>query len=152
MVEITTKPNLIKRIKAFLIDYSLVSLYYLFVEYFFGTQGEHGVVRLEGFPAVSLYIVWFVLLVVVEQFNRGTIGNSAMKLKVISLQRSHTRISWGQSIKRHTLDTIDFMGFGVVAYILIKNTIYNQRLGDLWAKTVVIDTEDTNQGISEIPE
>ena len=41
----------------------------------------------------------------------------------------------------------DFWPFGILGILFIKNTKYNQRLGDLLAKTIVIDTTDKTQGI-----
>jgi hypothetical protein len=48
-------------------------------------------------------------------------------------------ISFGQALKRHLVDMIDFFFFGIPAFITIKNTPDHQRLGDLLAKTIVID-------------
>ena len=51
-----------------------------------------------------------------------------------------------QSFKRHLLDPIDMSMFGLIAIIIIKNTNYNQRLGDLWAKTIVVkNNKDSNE-------
>ena len=48
-------------------------------------------------------------------------------------------------MKRHLLDPIDLLFYGIPAIITIKNTEKHQRLGDLWAKTIVIDTMDAEQ-------
>ena len=36
---------------------------------------------------------------------------------------------------------IDFMFFGVPAFIAIRNNEKNQRIGDMYAKTIVINDE-----------
>jgi hypothetical protein len=53
--------------------------------------------------------------------------------------KNGNRISFGQAFKRHVVDMIDFFFFGIPAFITIKNTSDHQRLGDLLAKTIVID-------------
>jgi predicted RNA-binding Zn-ribbon protein involved in translation (DUF1610 family) len=52
------------------------------------------------------------------------------------------RISFSQAFKRHLLDFLDYSFFGLVAVVTIKNTPDHQRIGDLWAKTIVIGSED----------
>ncbi|WP_394335734.1 RDD family protein [Flavobacterium cyanobacteriorum] len=46
-----------------------------------------------------------------------------------------------QSLKRHVLDPVDMFPFGLIAIITIKNTDKHQRLGDLWAKTIVVKND-----------
>ena len=43
------------------------------------------------------------------------------------------------SIKRRICDWIDFALLGLPAFIIANNTSLRQRLGDLWAGTVVVD-------------
>ena len=75
----------------------------------------------------------------------NTLGNYLQKLKVVSIQESKKDINFGQALKRHLVDMLDVWFF--LGIILFKNTKYNQRLGDLWAKTIVIDKTDPKQGI-----
>ena len=83
-----------------------------------------------------------------EQFFGVTLGNYMSDLKAIStINYNESRISLGQSVKRHLVAIIDIWLFGLIGILLIKNTKFNQRLGDIWAKTVVIDTTDKEQGI-----
>lgn len=63
-----------------------------------------------------------------------------MNLEVRSIKNS--KLTFSQSLKRHLLSIFDLWPFGILGYLLIKNTKYNQRLGDLWAKTIVIDKND----------
>ena len=72
----------------------------------------------------------------------ATLGNLIVGLKPIPINNDGNEIGFTQSFKRHFLDMIDMFCFGLVAYIAIKNTEKNQRLGDLWAKTVVVNRND----------
>jgi uncharacterized RDD family membrane protein YckC len=83
-----------------------------------------------------------VIIVLPEVFLGATLGNSIVGLKPISLTRNNGELSLSQSIKRHILDPIDMFPFGLIAIITIKNTDRNQRLGDIWAKTVVTEIDN----------
>ena len=49
-----------------------------------------------------------------------------------------------QAIQRRICDAVEISWcFGLIAFILVKNTQYHQRLGDIWAKTFVIDKDAT---------
>jgi uncharacterized RDD family membrane protein YckC len=43
------------------------------------------------------------------------------------------------------LDPIDILFYGIPAIIAIKNSDKHQRLGDMWAKTIVVDIKDAEQ-------
>lgn len=139
---LVTKPNIGKRVFAFIIDYSLVFGYFYLMVYFFGEPNNEGQRSVNGLPGFSIIIAWFIITIGLEQFSGSTLGNYAMKLKAIPIADPRKPIEFGQSIKRHLLDLIDVSFFGIVGFITIKNTVYNQRLGDLWAKTVVIEISD----------
>ena len=142
---ISTKPNLWKRMFAGLIDYTFMFgiLYTLCL--YFGEPTEDGGYTLNGLPGLSMIIIWFIYMIGFELKCGGTLGNLIFDLKVVSIKSNNAQISFGQSFKRHFVDMIDIWPFGLFGIILIKNTKYNQRLGDLWAKTIVIDTKDSEQ-------
>ena len=144
---ITTKPNLQKRFFAGLIDYGIIFIVAFFDFYFFGETAEDGSWKLNGLPAFALMIFWFAWTVVAEQFSEATFGNQLMNLKVLSIDENDTEPSFRQSFKRHFLDLFDLWPVGILGMVFIKNTKYNQRLGDLWAKTNVVDILDKEQGI-----
>lgn len=140
MREIKTKPNLFKRFLSALIDNSItIGFFYAFVRTF-GTETSEGFV-VTGFPALIPVLFWFFYIVLLEVFYGATIGNSLMGLKPISLINHNGELSFSQSIKRHLLDPIDMFPFGLIGILTILNTEKNQRLGDLWAKTIVINNE-----------
>lgn len=143
--KIVTKPNLKKRMLAGLIDYALMfsMLYIMFV--YFGDKTPKGY-KLHGFPALSTTLIWGLYMIGFELKFGGTLGNLVFDLQVISIRDNNsTSLSFGQSFKRHLVDIIDFWFFGLIGILLIKNTKYNQRLGDIWAKTIVIDSKDNQQ-------
>lgn len=82
-----------------------------------------------------------------EQISGATIGNHLQNLKPVPKKDPRKTLTIGQSIKRHLLDLMDFQIFGLIAVLTIKNTEFNQRLGDLWAKTIVLDKTDSVQGL-----
>lgn len=141
--QISTKPNLSKRFSAFIIDYGIIMTFFFILIHFYGVQNEDGSYSLNGFPALVDILFWCFYTVGVEQLWGATLGNRLLKLKVISIRGNQTELTIGQSFKRHLVDLMDSMWF--IGIILLKNTQYNQRLGDIWAKTIVIDTTDATQ-------
>lgn len=139
MREISTKPNLPKLFLSALIDYSIVVGFFFAYVRTFGTETTEGYV-VTGFPALIPIVFWFFYIILLEVFYGATIGNSIVGLKPVSLINHNGELSFSQSIKRHLLDPIDMFPFGIIGILTISNTVKNQRLGDLWAKTVVINT------------
>lgn len=133
------KPNLTKRFFAGLIDYAIIyAFFYAFISAF-GEPNEEGGYSVTGFLTLVPILFWFVFLVVFETFFGATLGNSIVGLQPKSLTKNNGELSLGQSIKRHLLDPIDMFPFGLLAIMAIKNTDRNQRLGDIWAKTIVVE-------------
>jgi len=143
--KIATKPNLRKRIFAGLIDYTLMFGMSFVLFLYFGEKTSNGY-RLTGFPALTNLLIWCFYMIGFELKFGGTLGNLMFDLKVISIRDNNTTsLTFGQSFKRHLVDLLDLWFFGIIGILLIKNTKYNQRLGDLWAKTIVIDSKDSHQ-------
>lgn len=143
--KIATKPNLRKRIFAGLIDYSLMFGMSVVMFIYFGEETSTGY-KLEGFPALTTSLIWCFYMIGFELKFGGTLGNLVFDLQVVSIRDNSTSsLTFGQSFKRHLVDLLDIWFFGLLGILLIKNTKYNQRLGDLWAKTIVIDSTDDQQ-------
>lgn len=137
------KTNLKKRIFATIIDYGVFLLgMFVYIQYF-GHPNNEGGKTVSGFLALPIPIVWFVYFVAVEAIFGATLGHQAFDLAIITLKREKIRFT--QAFKRHLFDTIDIIFWGIPAIITIKNTEKHQRLGDLWAKTIVVDTSDEEQ-------
>ncbi len=132
-----------KRILATLLDYGLFLLGAIVYIYYFGEPDENGGMKVEGLKTLPIIIVWFLYFVVIESINGATLGHQAMNLKTLTTNRKST--SFEHALKRHLLDPIDIFFYGIPAIISIKNSDKHQRIGDMWANTVVVDTNDEEQ-------
>jgi uncharacterized RDD family membrane protein YckC len=139
-----TKPNTGKRIGATIIDYGIIWSLFIFYITKFGTPNDEGGYSVHGLPALVPIIFWFCYLVLTEAISGSTLGHKIFGLQVVSIDNS--KLKFSQVIKRRVTDAIEIHGFGgLLAFILVKNTKFNQRLGDIWAKTIVIDKNDPEQ-------
>lgn len=145
--ELITKPNLGKRMLAGLIDYSFIFTYVGIMFYYYGEPNGDGSFSVSGLPGFSITIVWFFFTVVLELSMGATIGNKICKLRPVPKSDPRESLCIAQSFKRHLLDMFDLWPFGIFGIVLIKHTKFNQRLGDLWAKTIVLDINDPKQGL-----
>jgi uncharacterized RDD family membrane protein YckC len=103
-----------------------------------GEPNSEGTYELNGAPALIPILFWLIMTVGLESGLGGTIGNSLVGLKAIPISGNNRKLTFGESFKRHLLDPIDMFFFGLVGIITISNSEKNQRLGDLWAKTIVV--------------
>ena len=137
------KTNLKKRIFATLLDYGLYLLSFYVYVMFFGHDNDEGGQTVSGLLALPIFIAWFTYFVVIEAFYGATLGHQGFNLKVLTLNRKD--IEFTQALKRHLFDPIDILFYGIPAIIAIKNSEKHQRIGDMWAKTFVVDTADPEQ-------
>lgn len=145
MVEspIKSQPKISKRFFATVIDYIPQLIFFFWYIYNFGEPNDAGGYSVEGLKATAPIIFWFILLVIPEAISGKSLGKLVVGLKVVNAKNGKP-ISIIQGIKRRLLDPIDLLGtLGVVAYLNVKNTPQNQRLGDLWSKTIVVGGEET---------
>lgn len=148
--ELKTEPNIGRRIIAAIIDYTIICTFFMVYVYTFGELNDEGEYSVNGLPALVPVLFWGVMTIGVEQWAGATLGNSLIGLKPLSvLESDHISnfrdtsesLSLGQSVKRHLLDVIDMFFFGLIGVITIKNTDKNQRLGDIWANTIVVKSK-----------
>lgn len=147
---IVTKPNLLKRVIACLVDYGIIAIFTAVMFKFYGEPNDEGGYSVNGLPAFAIMLFWFAVVVFTEQMNGRTIGNQLMKLRAVPKKDFNSSLTFGQSFGRHILDVVDFWFFGLVALILIKRSESNQRLGDFIANTIVIDETDPEQGLIDL--
>ena len=131
-----------KRFIAIFIDYFIYFIIMFFLIQITGDKYEleDGTVgfRVEGFPALISLIPWFLLLPILEGKTGQTIGKMIMKIRVS--KTNGTTINIGNSIVRHLFDIVDYLPFlGIVGLLVASNNELNQRVGDLVAKTIVIE-------------
>ena len=140
-MEINTKPHFGKRIGATILDYGLMlSVFILYVRLYGTYDSNESSYSVNGFKSLPLIGFWLIYFVFVEYKLGATLGHYVFDLKVIDIKGEKTKII--QNLKRHLIDFFDIFMWGIPAMIAIKNTEKNQRLGDLWAKTLVIHSTD----------
>ncbi len=148
-----------KRVFAWVIDVIIISVYfYLMVKFGFDVVhfGGEGVGSLFGFLLVILPVIAYQLIFEIF-FNGQTLGKKAVGIKIIDKEGNEP--SWGQFITRWLL-CLGNLFIYILPYFIISNPfavigfifLYlpdvvvmlispkNQRIGDLAAGTVVIDS------------
>jgi|SRR5579864_6096864 len=98
-----------------------------------------GDTTLTGTPALLLVLATAAFWILPEWLVGATMGKWACDLRVTTFTGG--RISFGQALKRNVLRIIDCLPFYFTGFITAKLTARRQRLGDLWANTVVIPKE-----------
>lgn len=137
------KPNLSRRFLAGIIDYTIIFGFMWAYLIKFGTPTEEGY-EVNGLPALPIALFWLLATVGIEQLMGATIGNGIAGLKPLHVD-GRNKPDFFQSLKRHLLDMIDMFPFGIIGYLTIKNTEKHQRLGDLWAKTIVVRDDEQSK-------
>jgi len=136
-----TQPNIGNRILAGIIDYGIIYGFTFAMIFILGEPNDDSGYSLNGAPSLIPMIFWLIMTVGLESGLGATIGNSISGLKAIPISGQNRKLTFVQSFKRHLLDPIDMFFFGLPAIITIRNTDKNQRIGDLWAKTIVVKTK-----------
>ena len=137
------RTNLKERVIATILDYALFLLPTYFYIMFFGQNNDEGGKTVTGFMALIIPAYWFVYFVFIEAHYGATIGHQGLSLKVISADRKN--IGLRQAFKRHLLDPFEIFCWGIPAIIAILNSNKHQRVGDMWARTIVVNTKDPVQ-------
>ena len=125
-----------KRVVGAIIDIIVLFIVMIIFSFLFGTS-EGSSFGVSGFAAFILYLLWFAYFVVLEVITGKTIGKYVVKTKVIN--ESGGQISWGTSIVRNILRIVDGFFFYLVGFIIALASKENQRLGDMAAKTYVVN-------------
>lgn len=82
-----------------------------------------------------------------EAYYGATLGKLLLGIHVVN--RKGEQISFGSAFVRALVFFIDQFFFGIVAYLSMKGSALQQRLGDKWAGTVVVKRSEVQS--SEIP-
>lgn len=130
-----------KRFLAILIDYIILSTAYYLLAKFFGevsSTKEDGItITLDGFPVLVLMFIWFLIMPVMESRFGQSIGKIILNIKV--LKQDGTKVSLGNTTVRHLFDIVDFFPILGIVGFLVSNNNLKQRVGDLVAKTIVVE-------------
>lgn len=139
MTTIKTQPYLGQRVAATVIDYFIIFVFFFAFVFVFGEPNENGEQVVSGPLAVIPAVFWFCWLIIPETLWGKTAGHHATGLKIITLE-GNKPLFW-QAMVRRLFDFIDMLICfpGLIALILVLKSKYHQRLGDMVAKTLVID-------------
>ncbi|MBS1503784.1 MAG: RDD family protein [Bacteroidetes bacterium] len=130
------------RIAATLIDYGIYFLLLFIYIRVFGKETDSGY-EVDGTLALPVFAFWFLYFVVLEAYNGSTPGHDLMRLVVV--KPDGEKIGLLAALKRRILDPIDIFFYGVPAMIAICKTPKFQRLGDLFADTLVVKKADITE-------
>lgn len=125
-----------KRILGGLIDIVILVIFAIIWSMIFGTNVA-GIQTVSGVPALVEFLVVILYYIILEATTGKTLGKYIVKTKVVNAQGN--KISWGQSIGRNLMRIIDGLFIYLVAVIAIAASKDKQRLGDMAAKTYVIN-------------
>jgi uncharacterized RDD family membrane protein YckC len=126
-----------KRILATFVDIGLLGAILAFVTVTFGEPTARGY-RLHGTPVIVSCIFCFAYFVLMEFFFVATLGHLIFGLRVKSINGS--KATFSQVLRRRLADFIElYFCSGVIALIVVLVNANRQRLGDLWAKTIVVN-------------
>ena len=140
LYEINYKPHLKRRILATLIDYSIYGILFFIYVYCIGQETSSNSWEVTGLPALPVFLFWLVYFPGLEAINQATPGHDILKLRVI--KSTGERITFTDAFKRRICDMFEIGMWGLPAMICISKTDKNQRIGDLFAGTVVVKKED----------
>jgi uncharacterized RDD family membrane protein YckC len=124
------------RALAAVIDAVLVCCVFFLIVYHWGAPNEEGGRTVTGLPALLLILGMAAYWMVPEWLVGTTFGKWACDLCVV--KRSGNPITLAQAIKRNVARIVDAFGFYLVAFVAARNNPNRQRLGDLWAETMVV--------------
>ena len=137
-----TKKCISRRVGATIIDYTIVWIFVAFYTDIFGVPNDLGGKTVSGFSAMVPVLFWFIYIVLAERYLKGTLGHLIFKIKIESTTKES--ISLIRTFVRRIADILDITcTFGLLAFLLAKNTNQNQRLGDILAKTIVVRVNDS---------
>jgi uncharacterized RDD family membrane protein YckC len=130
----------IKRLIAAIIDYGIFFAIFVGYTIFFGIRKDDGIFEVKGFSHIFLILIlWLTYFPIIESKLGYTLGKGLFDLKVVNIKNQ--KPSFSQSLKRHLLDFVDVVFYGFIMVVSIRQTKEFKRLGDLWAKTLVVSDD-----------
>jgi len=88
---------------------------------------------------VFFLVPWVLIFVGMEALNNGqTIGKALLRIRAV--REDGSKLNFGISLVRHLFDFIDYFPTGgIIGVIVASNGKKKQRVGDLVAKTIVVN-------------
>lgn len=141
MTSIKTQANIKNRALATITDFVIYIPIWVGYVYIFGEPNDEGGYSVSGWTVLPLLLFWALYFPGMERLRGQTIGHMIVGLKVVDV--SGESLNTIQAFKRRILDFIDlFVMFGLIAFITVKNSDKHRRVGDIFARTIVIGGEN----------
>lgn len=150
LTDFETRPSLapvFKRWVACVIDYLIffavmIGFQYLLkgpIKYFSNSSNSIRVLLMFTL-AMSQFLPWLLLFPGMEAFKDGqTIGKMLLGLRTV--KQDGTKLHFGNSLVRHLFAFVDYFPFlGAIGLLVASNNKEKQRVGDLVAKTIVVNS------------
>ncbi|CAM1357657.1 RDD family protein [Tenacibaculum halocynthiae] len=127
------------RILAFLIDFFIFWILTLILGMFFGEPLENEIgLSFNGLPVLGVILFAFLLWPISEGITGQTIGKRILSIKVIN--KEYRPIGIGPAFGRFFFGIFDLMSLiGIIIALINKK---NQRIGDIVACTIVVNTKN----------
>jgi uncharacterized RDD family membrane protein YckC len=126
-----------KRAAASFVDYGIVFTLTFSYTFTFGRPNAEGVQSVDGVEGLPVFGLWLIYFPIVEGMTGQTLGKKVVGTRVATLSGGDVGV-W-KSFIRHLFDMIDFLFFGLIGILVVRSTDKRQRVGDLIAKTIVIE-------------
>lgn len=128
--------NIYKRALAVIIDHLIINIALIFIYFQFIAQDPDRInLSIEAYYLFTT--INFLYFFLAESVFHQTIGKKIFNIRVISVTDKPVR--WTQILIRNLLRPIDFIGFYLLGFIFISLSSKSQRIGDLLAKTMVVE-------------
>lgn len=127
-----------KRILAALIDYFIVYVLFILLSFIYLLFSGAFEFKIKNIELIMFILLWFFLIVLPEYKFGSTLGKKIVGIRTISLT-DKKQLTFIQTLKRRILDPIDIFMLGIVSIIIMSKSGNNQRFGDKFAKTTVVD-------------
>jgi uncharacterized RDD family membrane protein YckC len=92
-------------------------------------------------PFIIMMGFWVFYFPLAEGISGQTIGKKIFKIKVI--KEDGSAVVFGDTIIRRILDIVDFLFLGLLGFLIARSTRKKQRMGDMIAKTIVVNESVT---------
>ena len=132
----SSKSIFIQRVKAAVLDHLLLLALFFLVLFLIGKETD-GRYVVNGPLSLFPIVLWFVYFVIMEQLIQGSVGKLLFEIKIVSIDGR--KLTFWQVILRRLADIVEIWWCcGQLAYVVASRSPLSQRLGDKWAKAVVV--------------
>ena len=130
------------RVLATIIDYIVFYIIIFILIRYLGESDGEGSYTISGFGTFVIPVFWFAYFPIAESFDGRTMGHAIMGIRVVRVDGKDVDIL--NTLKRRVLDLVDLSFFGLPAFLMVRSEGRGQRLGDIWARTIVVERVSVN--------